>query len=285
MSNHGSEFEQVVELVFQNVQYLLTVSLAPGNTLCVEAEHKTDGSRWRGDFTARYIEEITQKTGNFKKFSVFVKMLRSAILQESDSVFVDLLTYQDFEMLKNRKLRDAGCQALRSATSNKRYLILTYNGEFDRVHYPLPLLHEDNPDPEALKRTIRRLRDELEDVKLQLQKKMDQSRHGLLDDCNPIRSDRECSEIQRLREENSLLTTQLSCMEDSYRLFGFGTQGDRREDDEDRMKLQKELALTQKKCDLLFSKIEAKKDVKKETQMLRARLDQLQVSRLSVRSY
>lgn len=48
------------------------------------------------------IEEITQKTGNFKKFPVFVKMLRSAILQESDSVFVDLLTYQDFEMLKNR---------------------------------------------------------------------------------------------------------------------------------------------------------------------------------------
>ena len=53
MSNHTSEFEQVVELVFQNVQYLLTVSLAPGDTLCVEAEHKTDGSRWRGDFTSR----------------------------------------------------------------------------------------------------------------------------------------------------------------------------------------------------------------------------------------
>lgn len=70
-------------------------------------------------------------------------------------------------------------------------------------------MHEDNPDPEALKRTIRRLRDELEDVKLQLQKKMDHSRHGLLDDCDPIRSDRECSEIQRLREENALLTTQV----------------------------------------------------------------------------
>jgi hypothetical protein len=31
-----------------------------------------------------------------------------------------------------------------------------------------------------------------------------------------------------------------------------------REDDEERTKLQKELALTQKKCDLLFSRIEAK---------------------------
>jgi hypothetical protein len=188
MSHGGSEFEQVVELVFQNVQYLLTVALAPGDTLCVEAEHKTDGSRWRGDFTSRCessssslhhqlvsfsvvvtitslckdwddfekdfpshneppvhdlqtsggvcnmrcsvpppnahrtlglltqvirslspppfffadIEEITRKTGNFKTFTVFVKMLRSAILQESDSVFVDLLTYQDLEMLKNK---------------------------------------------------------------------------------------------------------------------------------------------------------------------------------------
>ncbi|KAG0589712.1 hypothetical protein M758_1G039700 [Ceratodon purpureus] len=283
MSNH-SEFEQVVELVFQNVQYLLTVSLAPGDTLCVEAEHKTDGSRWRGDFTARYIEEITQKTGNFKKFSVFVKMLRSAILQESDSVFVDLLTYQDFEMLKNRKMRDIGTQALRSATNNKRYLILTYTGEFDRVHYPLPLLHEDNPEPEALKRTIRRLRDELEDVKAQLQKRIEQNRHGFLDDDESVRKDPDRPEIQKLREENSLLTAQLTCMEDSYRMFGFGTQIDRREDDGERKKLQKELALTQKKCDLLFSRIEAKKDTKKETEMLRARLDQLQVDLRSERS-
>lgn len=41
------------------------------------------------------IEEITQKTGNYKRFSVFVKMLASALLQQSDSVFVDLLTYSD----------------------------------------------------------------------------------------------------------------------------------------------------------------------------------------------
>lgn len=41
------------------------------------------------------IEDITQKTGNYKRFPVFVKMLRSAINRESDSVFVDLLTYSD----------------------------------------------------------------------------------------------------------------------------------------------------------------------------------------------
>ena len=35
---------------------------------------------------------------------------------------------------------------------------MTYAVEFDRVHYPLPLIHEDSPNPEALKKTIRRLK-------------------------------------------------------------------------------------------------------------------------------
>ena len=38
-----------------------------------------------------------------------------------------------------------------SKTNNKRYLILTYAAEFDRVHYPLPLLHEDAPSADALR--------------------------------------------------------------------------------------------------------------------------------------
>lgn len=41
------------------------------------------------------IEEITQKTGNYKKFGVFVKMLLTALARDSDSVFIDLLTNSD----------------------------------------------------------------------------------------------------------------------------------------------------------------------------------------------
>lgn len=101
------------------------------------------------------IEDITSKTGNYKKFPVFVKMLLSAVKNASDSVFVDLLTYQDLEMLKHRKAgAQAGGQAAPRqpvAPSNKRYLILTYAAEFDRVHYPLPLLYDESPDPNHLK--------------------------------------------------------------------------------------------------------------------------------------
>lgn len=45
--------------------------------------------------------------------------------------------------------------------SRKRYLILTYTVEFDRVHYPLPLAFEDEPSAESMQRTIRRLRRDL----------------------------------------------------------------------------------------------------------------------------
>ena len=89
-------------------------------------------------------------------------MLSSAFSKDSDSVLVDLLTYSDLEMLKARKTgRDTS-----SATSNttnsknqlKRYVILTYQSEFDRVHYPLPLAFEDKPNVEAMQRTIKKLR-------------------------------------------------------------------------------------------------------------------------------
>lgn len=112
--------------------------------------------------TSADINDITSKTGNFKKYHVFVKMLVTALKSASESVFVDLLTYNDLEVLKAKRLRAAGHEAPplqpNTAQSNKRYLILTYAAEFDRVHYPLPLMYEEYPDPVQLKLTIARLR-------------------------------------------------------------------------------------------------------------------------------
>lgn len=107
------------------------------------------------------VTEITSKTGNFKSYGVFVKMLMSALRRTSDSVCVDLLTYSDLEVLKAKRLRRSGHDVPMPATyttNNKRYLILTYQGEFDKVHYPLPLQFEEHPDPVDLKKTIIQLR-------------------------------------------------------------------------------------------------------------------------------
>ena len=48
---------------------------------------------WRGDYKQKYIEEITNKAGSFKKFSVYVKMLLAALKREqTDEVYIDMLT-------------------------------------------------------------------------------------------------------------------------------------------------------------------------------------------------
>ena len=115
------------------------------------------------------VEEITLKAGNFKKFDVFLQMLASSFDNNSESVYVDVLTYSDLEMLKARKSTstapegDENTENKQTKPQTKRYVILTYRGEFDRVHYPLPLAYEDSPNGEALKRTIRRLRKRVED--------------------------------------------------------------------------------------------------------------------------
>ena len=142
-------------------------------------ERESDGARWRGDFSKTYVEEVSAKTGSFKKFAVFAKMLVAAVVNESsESVSVDLLTYADLERLKRERTsrpgsaRDttgvrasAGNARDVSPASQKRYLIMTHADEFDRTHYPLPLLFEDDPSPQALQATVQRLRRENQKLK------------------------------------------------------------------------------------------------------------------------
>jgi coiled-coil domain-containing protein 61 len=59
----------------------------------IEIEQRNTGDIWKNQFTSQYLEEITAKTGNFKKYPVFLKMLLSSFAKQSDSVFIDVLTY------------------------------------------------------------------------------------------------------------------------------------------------------------------------------------------------
>lgn len=91
-----------LDLLFHGAGYslALTVARAGGGAgsepcLAIDLEELSTGAAWHAEFSASYVEMVTSKTGSSKRFDVFVKMLRGALFRQSDTVFLDLLTYAD----------------------------------------------------------------------------------------------------------------------------------------------------------------------------------------------
>lgn len=160
----GLSFSKTARRTFHDVPYSLTIS-GDNENITIEVEHAEDGRRWRSKFAARFIEEITQRTGNSKKFDIFVRMLLSALAQESDAVYLDVLTARDLEMLRRHANPQGPPTTTTAGQSDKRYLILTYRAEFDKVHYPLPLPMDEQSEEDALRAVISRLKMELADAR------------------------------------------------------------------------------------------------------------------------
>ncbi|KAL4647361.1 coiled-coil domain-containing protein 61 [Arapaima gigas] len=151
------------ELEFRGAEFTVRAEMEE-ELLVVEITDSLTADQWRGAFDPAYIEDLTRRTGNFKQFPIFCSMLESAISKTSEAVTLDLLTYADLELLRNRKTgltSKAHPHSQSPAISAKRYLILVYTVEFDRIHYPLPLPFLGKPDPAVLQREIRALRAEL----------------------------------------------------------------------------------------------------------------------------
>ncbi|XP_060911510.1 centrosomal protein CCDC61 isoform X1 [Labrus mixtus] len=188
--------EVVEEMVFRGVEFSVKIEVEK-SVLIVEISDSMTADQWRGDFDPAYIEDLTRKTGNFKQFPIFCSMLESAVRKMSDSVTLDLLTYADLELLRNRKagvVSRPRSHQQPSALTAKRYLILIYTVEFDRIHYPLPLPYAGKPDPAALRKEVRALRAELSAV----------ASHGVNKSAE--------LEIQRLRKELALVKEEKATM-------------------------------------------------------------------------
>jgi len=151
-------------LTFNNIDYILYFSTTDVN-LNLSLEQATETLYWNGSFDARYLEEITNKAGSYKSFEVFVKMLMSGLANESDNVLIDLLSYKDLEMMRNKKaqnnsnnLNESNSMNADLSVINKKYFIISYTNEFEKVHFPLPLSFILQPDISHTLRTIERLK-------------------------------------------------------------------------------------------------------------------------------
>ena len=121
-------------------------------------------TRWSATFGAAYLEEITAKTGNFKKFGTFARMLLKALERSSDSVFVDLLTYEDLEMLRARHCagKAAGAQATsRGASTQQAVPHPDLHRRIRSRALPAAAFVRETPSTASLQRTVGRLRRQL----------------------------------------------------------------------------------------------------------------------------
>ena len=217
-----SESHTRAERTFKSQRYDVRCSTTD-DAIAVGVEDLTTGEQWRGDFTARFIEdELTRRTGSFKKFKMFARMLEMAISNSAQSLFIDLLTYADLQALRSgEKIAGGDASSVSDATSRsgrggKRYLILTYTAEFDRVNYPLPLEYVEDAQPDAMKRVVKRLREELEATKREAQQQQRQSAPA----------------ARRLAEENDALRKELEALRAAAveRTTKFSVSADEREE-------------------------------------------------------
>lgn len=92
------------------------------------------------------LESLTEKACGARKYEAFIAMLLAALRRTSDSVSLDILSFSDLAAMKSGAGGTAGAASASHspASISKRYLILTYVSEFERVHYPLPLCLQHN---------------------------------------------------------------------------------------------------------------------------------------------
>ena len=97
-------------------------------------------------------------------------MILMALEGSSKTVFIDFLSYQDIQLLREKRSGSKSANKSNNYTSNpqqnlKRYVILTYTTEFEKVHYPLVLTLISQPDQECLKRVFKRVVDAYREIK------------------------------------------------------------------------------------------------------------------------
>ncbi|KAL0246445.1 hypothetical protein GEMRC1_007657 [Eukaryota sp. GEM-RC1] len=123
---------------FHNTPYNVIVDTHHQRLVLEVIQSTSPTVKWIGEFSAKYIEDYTKKAGSRKSFTVFVDMLKAALTHSSESVYLDLLTPEDLDRLKQARGQPVADKS--AERKDRRYLILTYASQFDRVHYPLPLI-------------------------------------------------------------------------------------------------------------------------------------------------
>lgn len=159
----------VTNYKFAEGEFLIKMFIDMNQCLELTLLNNITKDEWRGLYNDSYIENMTQKTGNYKLFNIFITMLRAGLLRTSDCITLELLTFKNLKDLCLTKNYTKSERINVPSELNKRYLILTYTVEFDEIHYPLPLEYVGPPDPIMQQKIIYKLESRLKSIKQILQ--------------------------------------------------------------------------------------------------------------------
>ncbi|KAG5448375.1 Coiled-coil domain-containing protein 61 [Clonorchis sinensis] len=185
---------------FSDREYEIQSFLETESVLTLEVYSCDSGEEWQAQFT--HIEELTRKTGSFRRFGTFCAMLQTCLREFVPGLQLDFLSFDELDSIRKNQSNVASGRPL-SNRQDKRYLILSYVTEFDKVRYPLPLTHIGVLTPEVLRGLIQNLRIEIDRMKFH----HDFRQH---DKSVPESTSIPHPEIARLTEENRKLLQQMS---------------------------------------------------------------------------
>ena len=147
----GSSTQVYRSIKIKSVTYNVWLRFKAGD-FSVHLENDETGEHWFNAFTPEYIDEMTRKTGNQRRYDVFTNMLASALEKTSSrrpnsqtplDLSLDLLFVEDLERMRDANggtHSDSVDATIQSAANKSRcFLIVAYAVEFERTFYPLPL--------------------------------------------------------------------------------------------------------------------------------------------------
>ena len=199
----GEVLPDDLEVTFfrRSVHYSMKLSIKDTSTFNIVLINDDIPERWESDFTSAFVQEITTRVGNTKRFAIFVKMIQMAVTGATDEVSFDVLTPEE-------ALR--GQQSMVRSTDDKMYFVLNHVTQFENVHFPLPL--KINPfTVEELKIIIRKYRKENLKLRNELEGSQQHDRINFLEsqlqDINETLTEIAPSRTPKLRYQSDLART------------------------------------------------------------------------------
>ena len=187
---------------FDNDDYIITIS-SNSEVLSIVIEEEKESRYWKKDLDKKTISDITSQMGSYKSLEVFTKMLLAALKNDNENITLNFCSLNEIQQLSENKKGNSFSMSAEAENNIKKYLMLVYT-QFEKVVYPIQLEYLDKtPDCNLLKRTINRLRNEVEKYKTGSMSSLTPSTDYAIN----------YNEFEKIKKENQNLISKLKLLE------------------------------------------------------------------------